>query len=322
MRQLNWAILGPGNIAAAFAEAIIEVNGSVYAVGSRSLERAIQFASSLGIEKTYGSYEDLLADEAIDIVYIATPHSNHFEYILKCLQHNKHVLCEKAITINADQLAEVLQLAESKNLIVAEAMTVYHMPLYKLLREMIAGGRIGKVKMLQVSLGSMKDYDATNRFFNKDLAGGAMLDIGTYALSFVRFFLTSQPHSIASMVKQFETGVDEQVGISMKNSEDEMAVISLSLRAKMPKTGLIAGELAYISINDLQRPSKATITDLDGNTEVITAGESAKAFVYEVEDMNNWVLNHHTADTVSISLDVLKVMDVIRRQGGISYPFE
>jgi predicted dehydrogenase len=322
MRRLKWAILGPGSIAAAFAEAIIEVNGSIYAVGSRSLERAMQFASSLGIEKAYGSYEDLLADEDIDIVYIATPHSNHYEYILKCLQHNKHVLCEKAITINADQLAEVMQLAESKSLIVAEAMTVYHMPLYKQLREMIGAGRIGKVKMLQASLGSMKDYDVTNRFFNKDLAGGAMLDIGTYAMSFVRYFLSSQPNTIVSLVKQFETGVDEQVGISLKNSEDEMAVISLSLRAKMPKTGLIAGELAYITIDDLQRPSKATIIDLDGNTEVITAGESAKAFVYEVEDMNHWVLNHFTADTVSLSLDVLKVMDEVRKQGGISYPFE
>jgi predicted dehydrogenase len=322
MRRLKWAILGPGSIAAAFAEAIIEVNGSVYAVGSRSLERAMQFASSMGIEKAYGSYEDLLADEDIDIVYIATPHSNHYEYILKCLQHNKHVLCEKAITINADQLAEVMQLAESKSLIVAEAMTVYHMPLYKQLREMIGAGRIGKVKMLQASLGSMKDYDVTNRFFNKDLAGGAMLDIGTYAMSFVRYFLSSQPNTIVSLVKQFETGVDEQVGISLKNSEDEMAVISLSLRAKMPKTGLIAGELAYITIDDLQRPSKATIIDLDGNTEVITAGESAKAFVYEVEDMNHWVLNHFTADTVSLSLDVLKVMDEVRKQGGISYPFE
>jgi predicted dehydrogenase len=322
MRRLKWAILGPGSIAAAFAEAIIEVNGSIYAVGSRSLERAMQFASSLGIEKAYGSYEDLLADEDIDIVYIATPHSNHYEYILKCLQHNKHVLCEKAITINADQLAEVMQLAESKSLIVAEAMTVYHMPLYKQLREMIGAGRIGKVKMLQASLGSMKDYDVTNRFFNKDLAGGAMLDIGTYAMSFVRYFLSSQPNTIVSLVKQFETGVDEQVGISLKNSEDEMAVISLSLRAKMPKTGLIAGELAYITIDDLQRPSKATIIDLDGNTEVITAGESAKAFVYEVEDMNHWVLNHFTADTVSLSLDVFKVMDEVRKQGGISYPFE
>lgn len=322
MRKLKWAILGPGSIATAFAEAIIEVNGSIYAVGSRSLERAMQFASSLGIEKAYGSYEDLLADEEIDIVYIATPHSNHYEYILKCLQHNKHVLCEKTITINADQLAEVMQLAEFKSLIVAEAMTVYHMPLYKQLREMIGGGRIGKVKMLQASLGSMKDYDVTNRFFNKDLAGGAMLDIGTYAVSFVRYFLSSQPQTIVSMVKQFETGVDEQVGISLMNSEDEMAVISLSLRAKMPKTGLIAGELAYITIDDLQRPSKATIIDLDGNIEVITVGESAKAFVYEVEDMNHWVLNDFTAGTVAFSLDVLKVMDEVRMQGGISYPFE
>jgi predicted dehydrogenase len=322
MTTLKWGILGPGAIALDFAKAIREVNGSIYAVGARNLEKAKAFASIYHIEKVYGNYEEMLNDPGIDVVYIATPHSNHYEFIMKSLNNNKHVFCEKAITVNSRQLREIVATAEQKNLVVAEAMTVYHMPLFKKLRHIVTSGQIGTLKMIQVSFGSCKEYDVTNRFFSKELAGGALLDIGTYALSFARYFLSSQPYEVLTTAKKFETGVDEQSGILLKNSKDEMAVISLTMRAKMPKRGVIAGELGFITIDNFPRASEATIHYLDGKVEVIEAGETEKALVYEVEDMNQCILNKAKMDTVELSMDVMEIMDEVRSRWGIRYPFE
>ncbi|MBI6875149.1 Gfo/Idh/MocA family protein [Clostridium aciditolerans] len=322
MDKIKWAILGPGTIAGDFAKAIAEVNGSIYAVGSRALEKAKKFASNHNVQKIYDNYEEMLRDDEIDIVYISTPHCNHYEYIMKSLKNNKHVFCEKAITVNGKQLREIANLAESKGLVVAEAMTIYHMPLYKRLREIVDSGKLGKIKMIQVSFGSLKEYDVNNRFFSQDLAGGALLDIGTYALSFTRYFLSSQPQEVLTTVKKFETGVDEQSGIILKNSDDEMAVISLTMRAKQPKKGVVAGELGYITVDNFPRADKATITYPDGKVEVIEVGETSKALIYEVEDMNNYVLNKNNKDTLELSIDVMNIMDEVRGQWEIKYPFE
>ncbi|WP_378952340.1 Gfo/Idh/MocA family protein [Pelosinus sp. sgz500959] len=322
MSKLKWAILGPGKIAEDFAQAIITVNGSVYAVGSRNLEKSKAFATRYQIEKFYGNYEEMLEDHEIDIVYISTPHCNHYEYIMKSLHNNKHVFCEKAITINSHQLKEIAQLAIQKNLIVAEAMTIYHMPLYKKIRQIINSGQIGKLKMIQVSFGSCKEYDVNNRFFSKDLAGGALLDIGTYALSFTRYFLSGPPTEILTTMKKFETGVDEQSAIILKNSMDEIAVISLTMRAKMPKRGVIAGELGFITIDNFPRASQATINYLDGKVEMIDAGETSQALQYEIQDMTDYILEKNAMNTLELSIDVMDIMDEVRRQWGIKYPFE
>ncbi|MBY4602979.1 MULTISPECIES: Gfo/Idh/MocA family protein [Bacillus] len=322
MKSLNWGLLGLGAIASDFAKALKEVNGTVYAAGSRSLDKAKAFAKEHHVEKAYGSYEELLQDENVDIVYIATPHSNHYEYMTKCLQHHKHVLCEKAITVNARQLKEISGLAKEKQLVVSEAMTIYHMPLYKQLRDIVKSGRIGPLKMVQVSFGTRKPYDVTNRFFNKELAGGALLDTGAYALSFARYFLTSQPNEILSTAKLTDTGVDEQSGIILKNADNEMAVISLTMRAKMPKRGVVAGENGFITVDDFTRPDKALITYANGKTEVIEEGETAKGLNYEVEDMQVAVLHQTGSQTISLSLDVMSIMDNVREQWGITYPFE
>lgn len=322
MNDIKWAILGPGTIAADFAKAIIEVNGSVYAVASRTLEKAKKFASNYSVKKVYGNYEEMLQDDEIDIVYISTPHCNHYEYIMESLKNNKHVFCEKAITVNGNQLKEIVDLAKEKNLVVAEAMTIYHMPLYKKLRELVDSGKLGKIKMVQVSFGSLKEYDVNNRFFSQGLAGGALLDIGTYALSFTRYFLSSQPQEVLTTVKKFETGVDEQSGIILRNNDNEMAVVSLTMRAKQPKRGVVAGELGYLTVENFPRADKATITYPDGRVEVIEAGETSKALIYEVEDMNNYVLNKSNIDTLGLSIDVMNIMDEVRNQWGIKYSFE
>lgn len=227
-----------------------------------------------------------------------------------------------AITVNSKQLQEIAELAKQKSLVVAEAMTIYHMPLYKKLRKIVDEGKIGRLKMVQVSFGSHKEYDVNNRFFSKDLAGGALLDIGTYALSFTRFFLSKQPQEILTTVKRFETGVDEQSGIILNNDADEMAVISLTMRSKMPKRGVVAGELGFITVDNFPRASKATIQYLDGTLETIEAGDTSKALQYEIEDMQRYISEKGNQETLNLSLDVMDIMSNVREQWGIKYSFE
>ncbi|MCU7202970.1 Gfo/Idh/MocA family protein [Turicibacter sanguinis] len=322
MKKLNWAILGPGLIATEFAQALLNVHGEIYAVGSRTLEKAEAFAKKYQVQKAYGSYDELLADSNVDVVYISTPHCNHYEYIMKSLHQNKHVLCEKAITVSSSELKEITELAATKNLVVSEAMTIYHMPLYEKLKQVVQTGKLGTLKMVNVSFGSCKEYDVTNRFFSPDLAGGALLDIGTYALSFARFFLSAQPHEVLTTVKKFETGVDEQSGIILKNDADEMAVVILTMRAKMPKRGVVAGDLGFITVDNFPRATRAMITYLDGTTEVVEAGVEAKALEYEILDMENYILNNGGDDVLQLSVDVMDIMTDVRNQWGIKYPFE
>ena len=322
MKKLKWGILGPGSIARDFAQALNRVNGEVYAVASRNKERAEKFARENNVKKAYGSYDEIIKDENIDVVYIATPHSNHYEYIIKSLNNNKHVLCEKAITVNEKELEEALKIAREKNLVLEEAMTLFHMPLYEKVIKKINNEDLGKVNMVQVSFGSFKEYDENNRFFNLDLAGGALLDIGTYALSFARYFLSSMPEEILSTVKKAKTGVDEESGIILKTKEDEIATISLAFRSKMPKRGIVSCDNGFITIDNFPRANKATINYLDGAVEVIECGEEEKALDYEVIFMEERIKENKESNSIELTYDVTKIMNKVRKDWGIVYPFE
>ena len=322
MKKLKWGILGPGNIARDFAQALNRVNGEVYAVASRNKERAEKFARENNVKKAYESYDEIIKDENIDVVYIATPHSNHYEYIIKSLNNNKHVLCEKAITVNERELEEALKIAREKNLVLEEAMTLFHMPLYEKVIKKINKEDLGKVNMVQVSFGSFKEYDENNRFFNLDLAGGALLDIGTYALSFARYFLSSMPEEILSTVKKAKTGVDEESGIILKTKEDEIATISLAFRSKMPKRGIVSCDNGFITIDNFPRANKATINYLDGAVEVIECGEEEKALDYEVIFMEERIKENKESNSIDLTYDVTKIMNKVRKDWGIVYPFE
>lgn len=323
MKKLNWGIIGSGVIANEMAKALIAVNGEIYAVGHRDMNKALDFAMRYKIKNAYGSIDDLLADKQVDIVYVATPHNSHFEIMKKAAEAKKHILCEKAITVNDRQLEQIVTLAKENNIIVQEAMTIFHMPLYKKLKEIVDSGVIGRVKMVQVNFGSCKEYDVNNRFFSKELAGGALLDIGVYATSFARYFLSSQPNVVLTTADYFETGVDEQSGIIMKNQDGQMVVMALTMRAKQPKRGVISGELGYIEVNDYPRGNKAVITyTVDGHQEIIECGNSAQGLQYEVIDMQNYILDHQGEYELQLTRDVSSLLSQIRTQWGMVYPFE
>lgn len=321
--KFNWAILGCGNIANDFARERTKMGGKVYSVANRTYEKAVAFSEKYNIEKVYENIDDLFLDENVDIVYIATPHNKHIEYIIKALENNKHVLCEKSITLNSDELNKAVKLANEKKLILAEAMTIYNMPLYTELEKIISSGKLGEFRLAQVNFGSFKEYDMTNRFFNMDLAGGALLDIGVYALSLVRMFMEIENSEIQSQVKFAETGADEQSSIIIKNAKEQMASVTLSLHAKQPKRATICYDNAYIEIFEYPRADKAVITYTDDNrTEEITAGKLEDALCYEIENMETAIENGKNTMKLDYTIDVMNVMSKLRNDWNMKYPEE
>lgn len=324
MKKYRWLILGAGRAAADMARALQEENGEIYAVAARSPEKARAFAEKYHIEKVYGDMEEALQDKKTDIVYIATPHDSHYEWMKKAAGQGKHILCEKSITVNAWQLLEVYAMANRSGSIVAEAMTLYHMPLYRQLDAILKSGALGAVKLVQVNFGSCKPDDPEGRFFSKEYAGGALLDIGVYALAFARFFLAAQPGVILTTPCYFETGVDEQSGIIMKNGMGQLAVTALTMRAKQPKRGVVSCEKGYIEIEDYPRADKAVIVWTEsGKREEICAGETDMALRYEIRDMQAAVLTGRTETLFCpYTADVMQLMDHVRTQWGLRYPCE
>ncbi|MEI5992781.1 Gfo/Idh/MocA family protein [Candidatus Enterococcus mansonii] len=313
MKLYQWGIIGLGEIAASFADSFQQDNSVLAAVASRTLAKAEAFAKEHNIPKAYGSFEELLSDPAIDIIYVAVPNRQHIEHILKALNAGKHVLCEKAITMTSDELTQAMTLAKEKNLLLAEAMTIFNMPLYHELKSQIDSGRFGKLKMIQAPFGSYKEPDPDNRFFNPDLAGGALLDIGTYAVSFARWFLTSQPTVIASVMQPFSTGVDEQSATILQNDHQEMATISLSFQAKMPKQGIVAFENAYIVINEYPRADEAKIFFNDGTTETIVSGSSDQALNYEITNMVEMIEGRLPNRSLFLTKEVIAILDQMQQ---------
>ncbi len=321
--KYNWASLGTGVIANELAQALEALGGKLYSVANRTYDKGVAFAEKYGIEKVYEEIDQVFEDPEVDIIYISTPHNTHINYLRKALAAGKHVLCEKSITLNTEELAEAIQLAEENHVKLAEAMTIFHMPIYRKLSEIVESGKLGPLKVIQMNFGSYKEYDMTNRFFNRNLAGGALLDIGVYALSFVRWFMTSQPTEMVSQVKLAPTGVDEQAGILLTNAEGEMATVTLSLHAKQPKRGTIAYDKGYIELYEYPRGQKAVITYTeDGLQEVIEAGETAKALQYEVLDMEAAVAGENDYTYLNYSRDVMELMTQLRKDWGLVYPEE
>ncbi|MFT8324934.1 Gfo/Idh/MocA family protein [Oenococcus sicerae] len=320
-KSYRWAIVGLGGIAHRFAANFANNDQELYAVCSRSLDKAKQFAKQFSAEKAYDNLTDLLADPKVDIVYVATPHNFHIDTILPALLAGKHVLSEKAITMTSAQLMEAKKLAQQQQLVLAEAMTIYHMPLYTKLHEFADEHQLGRLKMVQASFGSYKEADPTNRFFDPNLAGGALLDIGVYALAFVREFLQGRPQLTGTSMHRFSSGVDESSTLSLRTDKDEFATISLTFRAKMPKMGIVAYEKGYFTVLEYPRASQATFTAFDGSSQLISAGESDDAMKYEITDMTQ-MIEGKTNNSLIKTSDVMAIMTQARQQWDYRYPFE
>ena len=321
-KQLRWAVLGTGVIANQMAQALRSMGRTLDAVGNRTYDKAVAFAEKYGVSKVYTDYNDMFTDPDIDVIYITTPHNTHMGFLEQALSNGKHVLCEKSITLNSEELDRAVSLAREHGVVLAEAMTIYHMPLYRELRERVASGALGRVNLIQLNFGSYKVYDMNNRFFNPRLAGGAMLDIGVYAFSLARLFLDSNPDQVSSFVRKAPTGVDESAAISMMNREGQLVSVTLSLHSKQPKRAVISCEKGYIEIMEYPRADEAVIVDAEtGERETVKAGRTADALRYELEDMERAIQNGGDM-LLPCTADVMSLMTRLRKEWGVIYPEE
>lgn len=323
-KELKWAVLGTGVIANQMAQALQSMGRTLYGVGNRTYEKAVAFGEKYHVEKVFDTYDDAINDPEVDVIYITTPHNTHYPLMKKALEQGKHLFVEKSITLNSRELSEMVALAKEKNVVMAEAMTIWHMPLYKKLWEIVSSGKLGKVQMITVNFGSFKEYDMKNRFFNMNLAGGALLDIGVYALSIVRSFMNSKPDQILSQMKPSPTGSDEQATILLRNPDGQMATVALTMHSKQPKRSMISCEKGYIEIMEFPRADKAVIVDAEtGEREEILAGETANALRYEIEDMEAAVLEGQISTMkLEESCDVMDIMTGLRKEWNMKYPGE
>lgn len=322
MKKYNWAVLGTGVIANETAAAMAKNGRRLYAVGNRTHEKAVAFAEKYGIEKVYDDFNDMFTDPDIDIIYITTPHNTHIDFMKKAIENKKHILVEKSITLNSDELSEAVKLAKKNGVVIGEAMTIYHMPIFKEVKKILDTGELGRVNLITANFGSFKPYDMSNRFFNRNLAGGAMLDIGVYALSFVRYFFDSSPNNTLSQVKYAPTGVDEQSGLLLMNDEGQTASVMLSLHSKQPKRAMISCERGYIEIMEYPRAWEAKITDAkSGESRLVKAGKNEDALWYEIEDMEKSVSGEDCMH-LDYTEDVMYLMTSFRQEWNMKYPEE
>ena len=323
--QLRWAVIGCGVIANQMAQSLALAGRRLAGVANRTHSKAVAFAERYGVEKVYDSFDELYADPAIDAIYITTPHNTHITYLRAALAAGKHVLCEKSITLNSAELDEARAIAREHNVVLMDATTILHMPLYVELMRRADAGDFGRLRLAQVNFGSYHSYDdLSNRFWNRNLAGGAMLDIGVYALSIARLFMASQPHEIVSLENNSSTGIDEESGFVTRNAEGQLGVFSLSLHAKQPKRATLCFDDAYIEVMAYPRADHATITwTADGHREEVEAGVEAYALCYEMADLEKAVAGDPSkAALIDTAADVMEIMTKLRADWGVVYPEE
>lgn len=319
MHKIKWGIIGLGKVAHQFASQFDAEEAVLTGVASRTLQKAYDFASIYHIKKAYGSYEELAFDPEIDILYIATPNHSHYADILMALKAGKHVFCEKPITLNKHQLDEVLSLAQSRDLLVSEAMTIYHMPIYKKIKHTIETGKYGKLKMIHAQLGVKQTMEPTNRFYDPNSGGGTLMDIGVYAFSFIRYFLSGPPSERYTTVSMSKTGVDEASAFLFRTDYGEIATAAFSFQADMSNTAVLVCEKARISINDFKRADQALVTYSDGSTEEIRTGSSAEALTYEINAITQTLLAEENRTSLGLTQDVNELIDWAARKWHMSW---
>ena len=323
--MINMGILGAGNIAGTMAATVDRMDSArIYAVGSRNPQKAEQFAKQYAIPKSYGSYEELVKDKDIDLIYVATPHSEHYGHARLCLENGKAVLCEKAFTANAVQAEELVALARKNNILLAEAMWTRYLPMRHTIWEVLDSGVIGEPTMLTANLGYV--ISRVPRLKDPALAGGALLDLGVYVLNFAAMMFGTAVNKITSDCVFTDAGVDEQNAIILTFQDGKTAVLASSITGKSDRQGVIYGTKGYMVIENItcfeslsvytgdyqltdryERPGQITgyEHEVEACIRAIAAGR------IECEEMPH-----------DETLRIMRMMDEIRKQWGLKYPFE
>ena len=325
MSNFSWGILGPGGIAQAFAKDLTFIEGhTIGAVGSRSLANAQQFAKTFG-GTAYGSYEELVADSGIDAIYVATPHPAHHDNVILALNAGKPVLCEKPFAVNAQQAQAMVDAAAKNKVALMEAMWARFLPHYAKVREIVASGVLGPILSIHADHGQRLADQGIARLVDPQLAGGALLDLGIYPISFAHMIL-GNPRSITSKAVMTDRGVDAQTSMIFSYDNGAQAVLTTTMIEQTPCRAVVAGLHGWLEIDrTFYNPASMRVILNDGSvTEYPNAyvghglREQAESFKQIVQSgvVESKVLTWK--DTV----DIMKSMDTVRSQIGLKYPFE
>ena len=322
---IGWGILGPGSIAHQFATGLQSVaDAKLVAVGSRSQEKADAFADKFNAPHRHASYEALASDPDVHVVYISTPHPQHKEAALLCLEHGKAVLCEKPFTVNAKEAEEVIAAAKAKDLFVMEAMWSRFFPAMAHVRKLIADGAIGEARMLQADFGFRAGVDPNSRLFNLAMAGGGLLDVGVYPLSLASM-LFGTPTDITGVAQMGETGVDEQAAISLKYSGGQVAALTTGIRINTPQEAQILGTDGMIKLHaPWWKLAKITV-NAGGKSEEIDLPFEGQGMNYEAAEVGACLrAGKNESDILPLSetLSIMRTTDTLRGQWGLKYPME
>ena len=325
MSNFNWGILGPGGIAKAFAEDLKKIDGhSIAAVGSRTLSKAQSFANTFG-GTAYGSYEELVADPQVDAIYVATPHPAHKENVILALNAGKPVLCEKPFAVNAAEAQQMVDAAHKNGVALMEAMWARFLPHYAQVREIIQSGVLGKIHTIQADHGQRLADQNIPRLVEPSLAGGALLDLGIYPVSFAHMIL-GNPSKITSSAVLTDKGVDAQTSMIFDYADGAQAVLNTTMIEQTPCRAVVAGLNGWLEIDrTFYNPASMRVVLNDGTTTEYPSSyvghglrEQAEVFKQLVTSgqQQSQILNWQ--DTV----DIMKTLDQVRSQIGLKYPFE
>lgn len=325
MKKMNVGIIGAGNIAETMARTLKGMKHvTCYAVAARDMDRAEIFAKKFGFKKAYGSYEEMLKDDKVELVYVSTPHSHHFEHAKLCIDYGKPVLCEKAFCANASQTEELLSYARKKGVFITEAIWTRYMPFAKTMRDVLESGIIGEPKLLSANLSYPVSGNA--RMVEPELAGGSLLDLGVYTLHFAAMMLGKAVKAISAVCTYTETGVDEQDSITLIFEDGKMAVLNCTMLAVGDRKGIIQGTKGYMVIENINNFESLTV--FDNNHKKVASYKRPKqitGYEYEVEAcveavQKGWL--EYPDIPHEETLRIMRQMDEIRASLGVRYPFE
>lgn len=323
--MLNWGIIGPGGIAHQFAAALANsVQGKLYAVASRDITRSQAFADRYRAPVVFGDYDSLIADENIDVIYIATPHSHHFPYARACLQAGKHVLMEKPLTVNAQQTKQLVTLSEQNNCVFQEAMWSRFMPCFTQVKEWIDQQQIGDIQYITSQIGFAFSHLQNHRLTSPDLAGGALLDLGIYSVSISQFLLEEYPTSIQAMAKLDDVGIDHNTMVNMTYPSGVISQFTCTMAAQCSNVMTIHGKEGYILIPGyFWNGNQAQLYQQEKLVETIDFPHPVNGFEYQIESTMESINLGRSCDARmnhQDSIDVMLTLDAIREQIDLKFP--
>ncbi len=326
MKQFNWGIIGPGRIAQKFADCVYALPGSnIYAIASRSTVDIRNLTQMMHAKKGYTTYEDLVQDANVDAIYIATPHRFHYENALLCLTNNKPAVVEKAFTVNAHEAEKLTLIAKERGVFLMEAMWTRFLPVYKQVQKWLESEKIGDIQLMISSLGFLARRDVEDRLLNPALAGGTVLDLGVYAMAVTQLVFQKNPLSVKALGFVGETGVEEAISVSLDYGNGSLSQFACTFLASPSNHVDIFGSKGKITIHPVYNSAEQATLIVNGKEKQVHLPHSINGFEYQIIEAQRCIREGRIVSplmTLEKTIDNLRILDEIRNQIGVSYPFE